>query len=162
MAGSREKFGVDARDLFRRDLRLAIIGEQAIDLLFDVGQLRIAESGDEFQVRDAFHPQDLAALIASQTRRDPPPEPIYNAGGGPRNAMSLAQLTAWCDERFGRHQPESDLQPRPFDAPWLVMDCARLAREFGWQPNRSLLSILDEIAQHVRTHPDWLGRCGVL
>ena len=26
---------------------------------------------------------------------------IYTAGGGPANAMSLAQLTAWCDERFG-------------------------------------------------------------
>ena len=31
---------------------------------------------------------------------------IYTAGGGPANAMSLAQLTAWCDARFGAHAPE--------------------------------------------------------
>ena len=36
--------------------------------------------------------------------------------------MSLAQLTDWCTERFGEHSIESDLTPRPFDVPWLVMD----------------------------------------
>jgi len=119
----------------------------------------IGFGGRGYQVRDAFHPEDLADLVTAQMRRDPPQDAIYNAGGGASNAMSLAQLTRWCDDRFGKHAPESDLQPRPYDIPWLVMDSTRVAREFGWAPKRSLPSILDEIAVHVRNNPDWLARC---
>jgi CDP-paratose 2-epimerase len=119
----------------------------------------IGFGGRGYQVRDAFHPEDLADLLTSQMRRDPPQDAIYNAGGGASNTMSLAQLTGWCDDRFGKHEPESDLQARPYDIPWLVMDSSRIAREFGWVPKRSLPSILDEIATHVRNNPDWLVRC---
>jgi len=119
----------------------------------------IGFGGCGYQVRDAFHPEDLANLVTAQMRRDPPQDPVYNAGGGASNAMSLAQLTRWCDDRFGKHEPESDSRPRPYDIPWLVMDSTRVAREFGWAPQRSLPSILDEIAIHVRNNPDWLARC---
>lgn len=119
----------------------------------------IGFGGRGYQVRDAFHPEDLADLVIAQMRRDPPRDAIYNAGGGASHAMSLAQLTQWCDERFGTHAPEPDPQPRPYDIPWLVMDSSRVAREFGWAPQRSLPSILDEIAAHVRNNPDWLARC---
>ncbi|MFL6351747.1 MAG: NAD-dependent epimerase/dehydratase family protein [Bryobacteraceae bacterium] len=119
----------------------------------------IGFGGRGYQVRDAFHPEDLADLVTAQMRRDPPQDAIYNAGGGASNAMSLAQLTRWCDERFGKHQPESDPNPRAYDIPWLVMDSTRVAREFGWAPKRSLPSILDEIAAHVENNPDWLVRC---
>jgi CDP-paratose 2-epimerase len=119
----------------------------------------IGFGGRGYQVRDAFHPEDLADLVAAQMRRDPPQDAIYNAGGGASNAMSLAQLTRWCDDRFGKHAPESDPQPRLYDIPWLLMDSTRVAREFGWTPKCSLASILDEIAVHVRDNPDWLARC---
>ena len=118
--------------------------------------------GKGWQVRDAFHPQDLAALVAIQMKHGPPPASrICNVGGGPSNAMSLAQLTAWCDERFGRHAPAPDLRPRPFDIPWLVMDSSLAQHEFGWTPTRSLASILEEIAAHATENPDWLKLCGV-
>ena len=122
----------------------------------------IGFGGHGYQVRDAFHPSDLADLAFIQVRRDPPPDPIYHAGGGASNAMSLAQLTEWCNRRFGEHAPQPDLRPRPFDIPWLVMDCTRASSDFGWAPKRSLDSILEEIAAHVDTHPDWLVRCGAI
>ena len=122
----------------------------------------IGFGGSGHQVRDAFHPQDLAALIALQLRRTPPPDPIYNIGGGAENAMSLAQLTAWCDGRFGPHQPESDLRPRPFDIPWFIMDYRRTQTDFGWKPERTLASILDEIAAHGGSNPGWLQRSGAV
>lgn len=122
----------------------------------------IGFGGHGYQVRDAFHPNDLTELIIIQMRRAPPADPIYNAGGGSANAMSLAQLTAWCDDHFGKHEPQPDTRVRPFDVPWLVMDYARAARDFGWAPKRSLTGILDEIAIHVRKNPGWLSRCGVL
>jgi CDP-paratose 2-epimerase len=122
----------------------------------------IGFGGHGYQVRDAFHPDDLAALIAMQLRRTPPEDAVFNAGGGLTNSMSLAQLTQWCDQRFGEHRPEPDGGTRPFDIPWVVMDSARTGSEFGWTPERSLSSILDEIAAHARANPNWLSRCGVV
>jgi CDP-paratose 2-epimerase len=114
------------------------------------------------QVRDAFHPRDLAALLTLQmgTSRKNGCR-IYNAGGGPANAMSLAQLTAWCDDSFGRHTPQSDTRVRPFDIPWMIMDNRLVEQEFGWRTETSLCSILTEIAGHARQHPDWLEVSGL-
>jgi CDP-paratose 2-epimerase len=121
----------------------------------------IGFGGHGWQVRDAFHPDDLAALLALQIRRGASGAgAIHNAGGGLANSMSLAQLTAWCDRRFGPFAPVADHTPRRFDIPWLVMDSRRVRQEFAWQPEISLESILEEIARHVRDHPGWLDRCG--
>jgi CDP-paratose 2-epimerase len=81
---------------------------------------------------------------------------IYTAGGGPGNAMSLAQLTAWCDERFGRHVPSIDPAPRKYDIPWVVMDNSAAARDFDWKIETPLPTLLDGIAQHALAHPEWL------
>jgi CDP-paratose 2-epimerase len=120
----------------------------------------IGFGGKGYQVRDAFHPQDLAALVSAQMhtgrmngRR------VYTAGGGPGNAMSLALLTAWCDDRFGRHTPEADPRVRPFDIPWMVMDSRSAANDFGWRPEIPLVSILEAIARHAENHPQWLEIC---
>ncbi|MDP9054007.1 MAG: NAD-dependent epimerase/dehydratase family protein [Acidobacteriota bacterium] len=120
----------------------------------------IGFGGYGYQVRDAFHPVDLAELICMQMRRDPPADPVYNAGGGGRNSISIAQLAEWCNERFGRHQPESDARPRPFDIPWMVMDYSRASTDFGWAPAHSLDWILSEIALHAEKHPEWSALCG--
>jgi len=122
----------------------------------------IGFGGSGWQVRDAFHPADLAQLLATQLSQPPPADPVFHASGGLLNSMSLAQLTAWCDHRFGRHTPEPDPRPRPFDIPWLVLDSARARTELSWTPKRSLLSILEEIADHVLANPGWLERCGAV
>jgi len=123
----------------------------------------IGFGGAGCQIRDAFHPEDLADLVAAQLQRKPPSnDATFNVGGGAGNAMSLAQLTAWCDARFGAHQPQPDPRPRPFDIPWVVMDASRVSQELGWKPKRTLLSILDEIADHARSHPGWLSHSGAI
>lgn len=122
----------------------------------------IGFGGKGCQVRDAFHPEDLAELIVMQMRTAPVVDAVFNVAGGVRNSMSLAQLTAWCDDRFGAHTPQPDTTPRPFDIPWMVMDYTRVQNTFGWVPKRSLLSILDEIAEHVKNNPGWLARTGAL
>jgi CDP-paratose 2-epimerase len=122
----------------------------------------IGFEGSGYQVRDAFHPDDLAELICIQMRAESSPDAVFNVAGGLSNSMSLAQLTAWCNERFGVHAPQPDTRPRPFDIPWMVMDYTRALHTFCWKPKRSILSILDEIADHVRDHPSWLTRTGAI
>jgi CDP-paratose 2-epimerase len=109
------------------------------------------------QVRDAFHPHDLARLLWAQMHHNEAGgERLFNVGGGACNAMSLAELTAICDEYFGPHAPQPDDRERPFDLPWIVMDWRKAAQHFGWKPEYPLTSILKEIAGHVRRHPEWL------
>jgi CDP-paratose 2-epimerase len=113
--------------------------------------------GTGCQTRDAFHPRDLAALLSAQIRTARSDgQRVYTAGGGAANTMSLAQLTAWCDERFGRHVPSADPESRRYDIPWVVMDNAEAARDFGWDIETPLSAILEDIAQHAGKHPDWL------
>jgi CDP-paratose 2-epimerase len=84
------------------------------------------------------------------------PEPPLNFGGGCENSMSLAQLSDWCSKRFGPHKLSSQPTPRPYDVPWLVMDCQAAAHRLDWRPQRNLHSVLEEIADHAEKNPNWL------
>jgi len=120
----------------------------------------IGFGGCGFQVRDAFHPEDLGALLLHQMRATQAGgDRIFNAGGGVENAMSLAELTAVCDNSFGPHKPSADTRSRKFDVPWVIMDSTKAKERFGWKLNRQISSILDEIAAHARSRPEWLDMC---
>jgi CDP-paratose 2-epimerase len=118
--------------------------------------------GRGLQVRDALHPHDLAAIVIQQLSgtSNVKPGQIFHIAGGSGNSMSLAQLTAWCDRRFGPHPAVSNSATRPFDVPWVVLDSTRARHAFNWKPEITLPAILDEIAAHVDTHPDWLNMAG--
>ncbi|MFZ4773855.1 MAG: NAD-dependent epimerase/dehydratase family protein [Terrimicrobiaceae bacterium] len=90
---------------------------------------------------------------------------IINLSGGIANSMSLAQLSAWCSNRFGPHPtldtsafrlPLSDFSSRPFDIPWMVLDPALAGRTWDWKPRTSILDVLEEIALHAEANPGWL------
>ena len=48
--------------------------------------------------------------------------------------------------------------PRPFDLPWIVLDHAKATRLWHWQPATPAAAVLEEIAAHAESHPDWLER----
>jgi CDP-paratose 2-epimerase len=122
----------------------------------------IGFGGTGLQVRDAFHPGDLASLLDTQMRTPRAGgRRVYVAGGGPANAMSLAQLNRWCDERFGLHVPQPDSSERPFDIPWMIMDSSQAQDEFSWIPKVSLHELLEGIAAHAERHPEWLEVSGL-
>jgi len=122
----------------------------------------IGFDGTGKQVRDALHPQDLAGLVDRQlsTERSNGRR-VYTVGGGLENAMSLAQLTAWCDARFGVLLPLADRRPRTYDVPWVVMDNHDAESDFGWRAEISMESLLTQIACHAEQNPDWLERSGL-
>jgi CDP-paratose 2-epimerase len=115
--------------------------------------------GQGYQVRDALHPRDLARLVDMQLR-NPGHGGLQNVSGGQENSMSLAQLTKWCDERFGAHAPLADGSDRPYDVAWLILDSTQAMNAFDWRPEIGIHAILEEIAAHVAKNPDWLERCG--
>ncbi|MDW8217093.1 MAG: NAD-dependent epimerase/dehydratase family protein [Acidobacteriota bacterium] len=91
------------------------------------------------QVRDCLHPADLANLLVSQMRAEQAPDlpRVVNVGGGLASSFSLAELSAWCADRFGAHEVTADLTPRPFDVGWLVLDTTLAQTSYGWRPTRA-------------------------
>jgi CDP-paratose 2-epimerase len=118
----------------------------------------IGFGGSGHQVRDCLSPNDLIPLLLAQLAAPKVDalDRIINVGGGSASAISLRQLTAWCDDRFGSHPIAQDPESRPFDVPWIVLDPSKAARVWGWKPRTSVHAILEEIAAHAGTHPDWL------
>lgn len=112
------------------------------------------------QVRDCLHPSDLADLLAIQMATSGAPPVLCNVSGGEASATSLAQLSRWCEERFGPHAVGSSAADRPYDLPWAVLDHSLASTRFGWHPARGSQSIFAEIAEHATKHPNWLDRCG--
>ena len=121
----------------------------------------IGFNGHGHQVRDCLHPRDIVPLLLAQMsdgRRNI--APIINLGGGISNSLSLAQLSGWCETRFGSRKVTADSASRPFDAPWLVMDCSRANELWNWRLETPITAILDEIAAHSEANPHWLELSG--
>jgi CDP-paratose 2-epimerase len=121
----------------------------------------IGFGGKGHQVRDCLHPRDLIPLLQKQTGAPQGGAArVVNLGGGASHAMSLAELSAWCADRFGSHAVAGEPAVRRFDIPWLIMDSGLAASSWGWQPQTSLEQILDEIALHAELNPNWLELSG--
>jgi len=110
------------------------------------------------QVRDCLHPRDLVPVLEKQfaSRGLPVSARLANFSGGAASAMSLKQLSNWCDRHFGPHPVVQDGTPRPFDIGWMVLDHTHASRLWDWQPVTPVDSILTEIATHAEAHPGWL------
>jgi len=119
----------------------------------------IGFDGKGYQVRDCLHPFDLSSIVLKQvntSQKLSPSDRIINLSGGVESMISLRQLTAWCDERFGWHEVHSSTESRSFDIPWMVLDSAKAKTLWNWQPRVTRNQILEEIAQHAEGHNDWL------
>jgi CDP-paratose 2-epimerase len=118
----------------------------------------IGFDGMGHQVRDCLHPEDLVSLMRLQLAAgvDPSKPCIVNLAGGIASAISLRQLSAWCAERWGQREVQSEPQMRPFDIPWMVLDSGLAQRTWNWTPVRKTVDILEEIAQHAEANPNWL------
>lgn len=102
--------------------------------------------GDGRQVRDVLAVEDLMrAFEAVRNRLNRTAGEVYNVGGGLKNTVSLLELMAEI-RRFTGHRLEYDTEPvRPGDQPLYVTNFEKLRRDTGWQPQRSLDQILQEM-----------------
>jgi CDP-paratose 2-epimerase len=118
----------------------------------------IGFGGQGYQVRDCLHPRDIIPLLRLQIEAaDDSSRPrLVNVSGGRSSAMSLRQLTEWCDARFGVHHIGNDPRERRFDLPWVILDCRKAARAWDWKPEMPTEAILEEITRHASENPNWL------
>jgi CDP-paratose 2-epimerase len=115
--------------------------------------------GHGWQVRDCLHPYDLAELIARQLAWSGSGEQrVLNVSGGASHGFSLAQLSGWCEDRFGPRPVAVSTEQRPADVPWLVLDSSRARATFGWSPEHARDTIFSEIADFAELNPNWISR----
>ena len=117
----------------------------------------IGFDGKGSQVRDCLHPKDLVPLLLKQIGQPVAGRAnVINVSGGIFSARSLAQLSEWCADRWGRRQVDSTTTLRPFDLPWVVLDPGLAGAFWDWRPETAVEAILDEIADFAEGNPGWL------
>ncbi|MCD0463016.1 NAD-dependent epimerase/dehydratase family protein [Roseiconus lacunae] len=117
----------------------------------------IGFDGQGHQVRDCLHPHDLAELLIRQLKANDGDQPrIVNVSGGPDSAISLQNLSRWCENRWGPRSVTSDPTPRQFDLPWVVLDAQLATEVWNWKPTKRTEQILEEIAAFAETQPRWI------
>ena len=120
----------------------------------------IGFNGTGHQVRDALHPKDLVPLLSRQMLEPDWEAPkIINLGGGVQNSLSLKELSSWCEDRFGQNKVLASQDERPMDAPWIVMDSSLAQNVWNWSVKTKIEQILEEIANHAETNPQWSKVC---
>jgi CDP-paratose 2-epimerase len=126
----------------------------ASQFLYGGGLGYIGFGGLGKQVRDILHVSDLHELIKLQVadigRHS---GKVYNVGGGAANSVSLLELSGLCAAHTGNALKfASNPDTHPADIPYYVTDNARVARETGWAPQKSVSDILDEVFRWLRDH----------
>lgn len=118
----------------------------------------IGFGGTGHQVRDCLHPRDLLPVLLKQLAAPAlgAEARVANFSGGAASALSLRQLSEWCESNLGAHAVAAESAARPFDIPWMVLDSSKAARLWSWHPSISTPAVLEEIAAHARANPDWL------
>lgn len=135
--------GAQVRDCLHPKDLVPVLKKQmggSVNVKVNVKEDRKAESGG----RPSFAPNLASSGGASEGFGVDPR--ICNFGGGIQNSCSLAQLSAWCEKRFGARKVESDPKPRPYDLPWVVLDSSRAKKLWDWEIKTSLEQIFSEIA----------------
>jgi CDP-paratose 2-epimerase len=104
----------------------------------------IGFGGTGLQVRDLLHVEDLCRLIDYEAHHlQALNMQTFNAGGGPSNTVSLAELTHLCSEITGNEVPVTAVdENRPGDIPWYVTDNTRITAATGWRPEKTVKDIL--------------------
>jgi CDP-paratose 2-epimerase len=103
------------------------------------------------QVRDALFTPDINRLVELEiTQIDRCAGRVFNIGGGPERSLSVRELTAWCERRFGRAVPiRLEPTPRKADHVIYLSDTRSAEQTLGWRPQVGLDEGLEEIIAWV-------------
>ena len=99
------------------------------------------------QVRDLLHVDDVCEIIHLQIQRmNKINNETFNIGGGPRNSISLKDLTKRC-EVLTNNKIKIKKTPRTsiFDIPYYVTDNKKIHKFYNWSPSKSINDILNDI-----------------
>jgi CDP-paratose 2-epimerase len=114
--------------------------------------------GDGKQIRDALWVEDLVELYERAAERaDAVKGEVFNVGGGPANTLSLLELVATLEDRFGRKLDPAFADWRPGDQRVFVADVRKAGRVLGWRPKVSVGEGVDRLISWVKENRALFG-----
>ena len=115
----------------------------------------IGFGGSGKQVRDMLHIDDLIRLIIMQIENPAKfADDIYNVGGGNFSSASLLELTEICSRITGnRINITQEPTMRYADIPVYISDNRKITNFCGWQPEKDIETIIQDIYQWIVTTP---------
>ena len=118
----------------------------------------IGYGGKGRQVRDILHVDDILQLVLYQLNHlDDLNGEVFNVGGGLGNTLSLRELTDLCRKHAGQSiDIQEEAETRPADVPIYITDNTKVSRATGWQPRRTVDSIVQEICQWIEANRELL------
>ena len=107
----------------------------------------IGYGGNGYQVRDLLHIDDVCKIIYLQIKKlKKINNETFNIGGGPRNSISLKNLTKKCEILTkNKIEIKKISQTSDFDIPYYVTDNKKIQRFYGWLPSKNINKILSDI-----------------
>jgi len=111
---------------------------------------------DGTAVRDYIHIHDLAVahLLALEATSEGEHK-IFNLGTG--SGFSVRQVIETAQSVTGRQIPAREAARRPGDPPVLVAASDRIKAELGWEPTKTLESMVGDAWAFAQAHPNGYG-----
>jgi UDP-glucose 4-epimerase len=100
--------------------------------------------GDGRQVRDYVHVEDVADATIRALERPG----TYNIGSG--RGTSVLEVLALVEEVSGRKVPVVWKNAHPADPAFLVADIRQARERLGWEPRRTLRTMIEETWEHLK------------
>jgi CDP-paratose 2-epimerase len=107
----------------------------------------IGFGGNGHQMRDVIHIEDVCKIVFIQIKKlNYIFNNTFNIGGGPRNAISLKELTAKCQNiTKNKIDISKKTKTSTFDIPYYVTDNSKVYKFYNWKPSHSIDRLLNDI-----------------
>ena len=111
--------------------------------------------GNGFQVRDILHIHDLLdAMEAARSSISHTRGQVYNLGGGLSRAVSIVEMLEQIGGILDDHPDLRYSAVRPGDQPLYICNTAKIERDTGWHPRRSVAQTLKNILAFWHANSD--------
>jgi CDP-paratose 2-epimerase len=107
----------------------------------------IGFGGNGHQVRDIIHIDDVCQIILLQINKIKKiNNNTFNIGGGPKNSISLKNLTVLCQKMTKKKiKIGSIFKTSIFDIPYFVTDNYKINKIYKWKPSKNVNQIIKDI-----------------
>ena len=107
----------------------------------------IGFGGNGHQVRDLLHIDDVCKIIYLQIKKFKKiNNETFNIGGGPKNSISLKNLTQKCEILTkNKIMIKKISKTSDFDIPYYVTDNKKVKKFYNWLPAKNINNIISDI-----------------
>ena len=112
----------------------------------------IGFGGNGHQTRDIIHIDDVCEIIFKQIKKfHLINNKLFNIGGGPKNKISLKELTSICEILTkNKLKIKKISKTSNYDIPYFISDNAKVTRTYKWSPKKEIKELVKDIYTWIK------------